>query len=109
MTAQPAPTLRHVVFFWLRNPGSEADRTRLIEGLATLREIPVVRALHIGVPAATEKRAAVDHSFDVSETMLFDNEADQLAYQQHPIHLQFVETCQGLWGKHLVFDSVDVA
>jgi hypothetical protein len=105
----PDSKLRHVVFFWLKNAGSVDDRDRLIAGLSTLREIEVIRSLHIGVPASTEQRSAVDHSFDVSETMTFDNVEDQKAYQDHPIHQQFVRECSHLWGKHIVYDMFDVA
>lgn len=102
-----SPKLRHNVFFWLNNPGSGEDRKRLIEGLSTLREIDVVRSLHIGVPADTERREAVDQSFDVSESMVFDSVADQKAYQDHPIHQKFVRECSHLWGRHVVYDSLD--
>lgn len=108
MTTENSRKIRHVVFFWLNNPGSREDRDRLVAGLARLRAIEVIRSLHIGVPAPTEKRAAVDHSFDVSETMIFDNAEDQRAYQEHPFHQQFVAECSPLWGKHVVYDSLDV-
>ena len=98
----------HHVFFWLKRPGSAADRDQLIAGLRTLAAIPVIRDLQIGVPASTEKRDVVDSSFDVSELMLFDSVADQKVYQDHPIHLAFVAKCQGLWEKVIVYDMVTV-
>ncbi len=100
---QDAPLLHHV-FFWLKNPGSTADRAALIAGLKTLRGIPVIKQLHIGVPAATEARDVVDHSYDVSELMLFDTLADQASYQDHPIHRQFVKDCEHLWARVVVYD-----
>ena len=109
MPDETSRKLRHTVFFWLNNGGSREDRDKLIEGLATLREIEVVRSLHIGVPAATEERQVVDRSFDVAELMIFDNEADQRAYQEHPIHLKFVRDYSHLWGKHVVYDTIDLA
>jgi hypothetical protein len=109
MTNDASRKLRHVVFFWLNNPGSREDRERLIQGLSTLREIDVVRSLHIGIPAATEERAVVDRSFDVSELMIFDDEAGQKAYQDHPIHQKFVREYSHLWGKHVVYDTIDVS
>lgn len=69
--------ITHVVFFWLKNPQSAADRNRLIEGIRTLEGIETVRSLDVGIPAATEAREVVDHSFAVSEILTFDNEADQ--------------------------------
>ncbi|HEX8668137.1 MAG TPA: Dabb family protein [Allosphingosinicella sp.] len=98
----------HHVLFWLKNPGSPADRDRLVAGLRALAEIPVVRSLEIGVPASTEQRDVVDASFDVSELMLFDSIADQKAYQDHPVHADFVARCGHLWRKVIVYDMTTV-
>ncbi|MDP1027522.1 Dabb family protein [Sphingomonas sp. KR1UV-12] len=100
--------LVHHVFFWLKNPGSAADRDALIAGLGTLRAIPVIRDLRIGVPAATEDRSVVDSSYSVSELMVFDSVADQARYQDHPVHQRFVATCGHLWDRVVVYDSIDV-
>jgi len=98
----------HHVLFWLKNPRSPEDLAALLSGLNTLREIPGIRELHIGVPAATEKRDVVDSSYNVSELMLFDDVAAQNDYQNHPIHKQFVENCSHLWERVIVYDSIDV-
>ncbi|HEY6642709.1 Dabb family protein [Povalibacter sp.] len=100
--------LVHHALFWLKRPGSREDRERLIAGLKTLRQIDAIRELHIGVPANTEQRDVVDASFDVSEVMLFDDEAAQSAYQKHPVHRKFVEDCSSLWQKVVVYDAIDV-
>lgn len=97
--------LVHTVYFWLKNPDSEADRTTLIAGLKTLADIPSVRSLHIGMPASTEQRDVVDNSFQVSEMMMFDDVAGQNAYQEHPLHKQFVADCEHLWQRVVVYDS----
>jgi hypothetical protein len=102
------PMLAHHVFFWLKNPASLEDRTKLIEGLKTLRSIESIREIHIGLPADTEKRPVVENSYSVSELMFFDDVAGQNIYQEHPIHKKFVENCSALWDKVIVFDSVDV-
>lgn len=96
--------LVHHVFFWLKKPGFQPDRDQLIAGLRTLQDIPVIRHLQIGVPASTEKRDVVDASYDVSELMYFDSAADQKAYQDHPIHVAFVKSCEALWQKVVVYD-----
>lgn len=101
--------LVHHVFFWLKQHGSQADRDQLIAGLKTLRGIPVVRTLQIGLPASTEQRDVVDSSYDVSELIYFDNAADQKIYQDHPIHLAFVKACEHLWRKVVVYDMNVVA
>ena len=102
------PKIVHHVFFWLKRPGSTADRDQLIAGLRTLAKIPVIQSLQIGVPAPTEKRDVVDASYDVSELMVFSNVADQKIYQDHPIHGEFIAKCAHLWDKVVVYDMVTV-
>lgn len=100
--------LIHHVFFWLKQPGSVADRKKLVEGLLTLKAIPAIKQLHIGYPASTEKRAVVDNSWDVSELMFFDDLAGQKVYQDHPIHQAFIQNYSHLWTKVVVYDAMDV-
>jgi hypothetical protein len=104
--APSAPSMIHHVFFWLKNPGSKADRDQLIAGLNALRAIDVIQQLHIGVPASTEKRDVVDNSYDVSELMFFKTVEDQKRYQDHPLHLKFVKDYSHLWGKVVVYDTI---
>ncbi len=101
--------IRHMALFWLHNPESKQDRTLLAEGLETLRAIPQVRSLHIGMAAATEGRDVVDHSYQVSESMTFDSLADQAKYQVHPLHQAFIARCGHLWARVLVYDIADFA
>lgn len=98
----------HHVLFWLKDPARQADADMLIAGLRTLRAIPEIRELRIGIPAPTENRSVVDSSYHVSELMVFDTVEDQARYQDHPIHKRFVATCGGLWERVVVYDSIDV-
>ena len=98
--------LVHHVFFWLKNPSSKEDLAKLLEGLKTLKKIETIRMIHIGVPASTEKRDVVDNSYSASELMFFDDLAGQKTYQDHPIHLKFIETCSHLWEKVIVYDTL---
>jgi len=98
----------HHVFFWLKNPGSVADRDRIIEGLKTLKKIAAIKELRIGIVADTEKRDVVDKSWGVSELMFFENLHDQASYQSHPIHQQFIKDCGHLWEKVIVYDAIDI-
>jgi hypothetical protein len=100
--------LRHQALFWLKRPGSLVDRDALIAGLRTLGQIEHIQELHIGIPAPTEPRDVVDHSYDVREMMLFASLEDQKAYQDHPIHRAFVNVCSHLWARVVVYDSVDL-
>jgi hypothetical protein len=102
----PLPRLVHHVFFWLKNPNSAEDLRKLIAGLQMLAKIEVVRAIHIGVPASTEKRAVVDASFSASEILFFDDIAGQNTYQEHPLHKRFVAECSHLWERVVVYDAI---
>ena len=106
----PAPkkSLLHQVYFWLKNPESEADKKELIAGLKKLASIPTVRQIHVGTLASTEKREVVDPSWDVSELLFFDNETDQKIYQDHPIHQEFIKKCAHLWEKVVVYDTLSI-
>lgn len=100
--------LLHHVFFWLKNPDSVADRDKLVEGVKTLKGIPTIKQLNVGVLASTEKRDVVDTSWAVSELMFFDDEAGQKVYQDHPLHMEFIKNYSHLWEKVVVYDAKDV-
>lgn len=102
------PKLVHHVFFWLKRPDSKEDLTKLIAGLRTLAKIESVRGIHVGVPAAVEKRPVVDSSYHASEILFFDDLAGQDAYQVHPIHKKFVDDCSHLWERVVVYDTMAV-
>ena len=107
MTAPDKKQLVHHVFFWLKNPGSVADRNKLVEGVKTLSKIETIRKLHVGTLASTEKRDVVDTSWDVSELMFFDDTAGQKVYQDHPIHQEFIKNYSHLWSKVVVYDAME--
>jgi hypothetical protein len=104
--ADDPPRLVHHVFFWLKNPDSREDLAQLLAGLRTLAKIESVRGIHVGVPADTEKRGVVDASYSASELLFFDDVAGQNAYQDHPIHKQFIADCAHLWERVVVYDAV---
>jgi len=95
----------HHVFFWLKNPSSKEDLSKLLAGVRTLKKIKTVRQLYVGVPATTEKRDVVDNSYHVSELMFFDDLAGQKAYQDDPIHQKFIADCSHLWDRVVVYDT----
>ncbi len=97
----------HQVYFWLKNPGSTADRHKLVEGLKTLTKIKHIQSWHIGVPAGTS-RDVIDGSYAISWLNTLKDRTAQDAYQIDPIHLAFVENYKHLWVKVVVYDSIDV-
>jgi hypothetical protein len=98
-------TFVHHVHFWLNDKN---DIQTLVEGLRKLAPISAIRDMHIGVPADTY-RDVVDRSYDVSLLILFDDLTAQNAYQDDPIHLDFVERyVKPYVAKVVVQDSVEV-
>lgn len=95
----------HHVYFWLKNPGSEREKAKLLEGLNKLAKVPTIKMVHIGTPAATN-RSVIEKGYAFSWLCFFDTAADEEVYQKHPIHLKFVEDYSHLWEKVIVYDSV---
>ncbi|MBD2700923.1 Dabb family protein [Spirosoma sp. BT702] len=95
----------HTVFFWLKHPESQADHDALRAGLGSLKEITDISAAYVGTPAET-RRPVIDHSYDFSITFVFADKAAHDTYQEHPIHLKFVDTCAHLWTRVQVYDAV---
>lgn len=100
---QEKPLIHHV-FFWLVRPGAVDDQQLLMEGIRSLAVIPVVQQFYVGIAAGTALREVIDNTYDVSLMLIFNNEIDQEIYQQHPIHVAFVEKYNHLWQKVLVYD-----
>lgn len=104
--AKPAKELFvHHVYFYLKNPGSEADKAKLLEGLEKLSKVPTIRMVHIGVQAPTT-RSVIVRDYSISWLCFFNNLEEEEVYQTHPIHLKFVEDYSHLWEKVNVYDSV---
>lgn len=102
--SNPKYPIIHQVFFWLKDSSSTQDRDKLVAGVKTLAQISQVKALHVGIVAATEKRDVVDQSWSVSELMFFESLEDQAAYQGDPIHQEFIKNHSHLWDKVVVYD-----
>lgn len=100
--------LVHHVFFWLNEPENKEHLKQLIAALNKLVKVETIKMSHIGVPASTEQRDVVDHSYSVSYMAFFDSKEDQDIYQKHPIHLKFVEENSHLWKKVIVYDATNI-
>lgn len=97
----------HVVNFWLKPGLSDAERAQFVAGVKKLGEIESLKIFNVGPPANTD-RPVIDRSYDFCELTVFDDEAGHDIYQEHPIHLKFIEDCKHLWDKVLIYDSVTV-
>lgn len=100
------PFLIHNVYFWAKEGTSEERLKDLEKGLVALGTCPSIQNYYWGPSAPTEARDVVDHSYDYSVSVHFASIEDQDAYQTDPIHLKFIEDCQDIWGKVIVYDNV---
>ena len=97
----------HVVVCWLKTPGDEEARQRIIDVSRSFDEIPGVVKVAAG-RAIPSERPIVDDSFDVAIVMAFRDEAALRAYNDHPAHKKAVEeTLKPLVGKMIIYDFMD--
>jgi hypothetical protein len=101
---QPPGTVSHVVIVWLKSPGDETSRQRIIEETERLRAIPGVVSVTSGRPVPST-RPVVDSTFDVGIVITFKDEAALRAYESNPIHLNARnEVLRPLASKFLIYD-----
>jgi hypothetical protein len=95
----------HHVFFWLKKPVTLEIRNKFENALRDLVKVETINVYHLGIPAATN-RDVIDNTYTYSLMAVFQNKKDQDIYQTHPIHLKFIEDCQELWERVVVYDSI---
>ncbi len=95
----------HTVFFWLKDDVTQEQKAAFEKGLEKLGTVPLIRKFYYGKPAGTP-RDVVDNSWDYSWIVHFTSSTDQDIYQEHPVHLEFIDRYHNLWRKVKVFDSV---
>lgn len=95
----------HTVFFYTPEGQTAAELAELDAGIRSLAAIPSVLEFYVG-PAAGTPRDVVDNSYGVSLIVHFADQAGHDLYQDHPIHLKFIEEHQNLWESVKVYDSL---
>ncbi len=102
------PNFVHSVYFWLKNPDSQADRQDFETALKKLlKKSKYTKTNYIGT-APKAIRDVVDDSFTYNLLVTFESEEAQEAYQVEDVHLQFIEEAKHLWEKVVVYDAVDL-
>ncbi len=80
----------HVVIFWA-NPAKPRAADELVAGaMKYLKPIPGVLSFHVG-RMVSSPRPVVDQTYQVALNLTFPDKQTQDAYQQHPLHLEFVD------------------
>jgi len=95
----------HHVYFWLKQPVTREVKDKFENALKELVTVETIIDCHLGVPAATD-RDVIDNTYSYSLLATFKNKEDQDIYQTHPTHLKFIEDCQDLWERVVVYDTV---
>ncbi len=80
----------HVVIFWTKPDQANAVETLLAGAEKYLKPCPGVLHYHCGRMARSH-RDVVDQSYQVALNLVFEDQAAQDAYQEHPLHVEFVE------------------
>jgi hypothetical protein len=100
------PGLVHTVYFWLNEDVDEASAKNFEQGVGRLEEVPSVKRMFFGPAATTPTRGVTDNSFDYALVLWFDDVAGHDIYQEHPIHLKFVEEQEAKFMRVQVYDNV---
>ena len=100
------PYMAHTVFFWVKEGTTDEDKKAFEKGLEKLGTVPSIQTFYWGTPASTEKREVTDHSYDYAINAFFTSLENQLIYQEHPIHLEFIENHSHIWETVKVYDNV---
>ena len=103
-TMKPSIFVHHVLFY-LKNPNSENDQQKLLEGLQLLTQIECIQLSHIGTPANTN-RSVIDRNYTYSWLCFFESAEKEEIYQKHPLHDEFRNNYAHLWEKVVIYDSI---
>lgn len=95
----------HVVFFWLKNENQASRKKFLSELRKFIDNVDLIRTKHVGSPAGTD-REVIDSTWTYSLILTFDSKKEHDLYQEHELHLKFIENASSLWSRVQVYDSV---
>ena len=100
---ESAPRVGHVVIFWLKQPGDEVARQRVIDASRSFRSISGVFGVEAGA-VLPSPRPNVDKSYDVAVVMWFRDRDALEAYQGHPRHQAMLREVGTLVERTVVYD-----
>lgn len=94
----------HCVFFTLKPETTPEQAQELIDGCKTLKQVPSVRRLDVGLRHPEMKRDVNVLDYEIGLVVYFDDKAGHDLYNTHPIHNAMVDKHKGKWNKVRVFD-----
>ncbi len=103
--------LHHVAVIWLKRSGDETLRAQYIEASRQFAELPGVVSYDAGMPANVKRsrsNAAVDESFDVAVSAVFESREAFRAFLKHPDYVSAAqEVLRPLVDKYKVYEFVE--
>jgi hypothetical protein len=97
--------LSHSVYFTL-NDRSEASVAKMLSACRKfLTGHPGTRFFACGRPNQELVRPVNDRDFDIALIMIFDSKKAHDAYQEAPVHQQFISENKASWRQVRVFDA----
>ena len=97
--------LVHIVVFWLKKDLIKDDLVFFEKEVRSLEKIPSVEQLHIGQLMKTTKRPVIDDSYNFCLTVVLKDIASHDAYQEDPLHLEFIKNCSHMWEQVKIYDA----
>jgi hypothetical protein len=99
--------LSHVVIFWTK-PGVPNATENILAGMKEfLAPIPGVSVFHCGKMVPSE-RPVVDQSYQVGLYIQVADKEAEIAYQKHPLHVDFIEKAlKPNFDRVVVYDFAD--
>lgn len=103
--------LHHLAIVWLKQPGNDELRRQYIEASRGLVKLPGVLAYDVGTPAQIQRQrvnAALDESYDVAISAVYENQAALEAFLRHPDYVKIAQqVLRPLVDKYRVYDFVE--
>jgi hypothetical protein len=93
----------HIVIFWTDPAKPNAADEVVASAKKYLALLPGIVSFHVDKMASSH-RSIVDQTYQVGLNIRFETKKAQDEYQDHPLHLEFVEKCKSLWTKVVVYD-----
>ncbi len=97
--------LIHSVYFWFKADAEPARVADFETGLRRLIGVEKIQQAYLGKPERTPPRPVIDQSYDWALVVHFQSLADHDAYQDHPLHLEFLERFAATWERVQVYDT----
>lgn len=108
---RPAHRLHHLVVIWLKQSGDVTLRQRYIEASKPLANLPGVLAYDVGTPAVIKRShasKALDQSYDVAVSAVYESPEAYAAFLQHPEYRQIaMQVLRPLVDQYKVYDFVE--